>query len=165
MGALGLTPQLQFSLVPSVGGAEVIGAAVPHAAKPCRCRGRSAPKPRGLEQQPADLSALVGDVTSILEIRMVEIRVGVPDETGARGLRRHLVSLFGRSCVSFDRARHEVRVRSELESRAVVQVIAAVQSWLAADGAGSVRLSVGDRTYVMVDPDSPDAEEASAGLR
>ncbi len=96
---------------------------------------------------------------------MVEIRVAVPDETGARGLWQHLVSLFGRSCVSFDRARQEVRVRSELESRAVVQVIAAVQSWLAADGAGSARLSVGERTYVMVDPDSPDPEEASVGLR
>jgi hypothetical protein len=118
-----------------------------------------------LEQQPADPSAPVGDDTSILESRMVEIRVAVPDETGARGLRQHLVSLFGRSCVSFDRARQEVRVRSELESRAVVQVIAAVQSWLAAGGAGSIRLSVGERSYLIVDPDSPDAEGASAGPR
>ena len=96
---------------------------------------------------------------------MVEIRVVVPDESGAGGLRHHLVSLFGRPCVSFDRARQEVRVRSELESRAVVQVIAAVQSWLAADGAGSVRLSVGDRSYLMVDPDAPARQEASAGRR
>jgi hypothetical protein len=118
-----------------------------------------------LEFHAADLSAPVGDYTSILEDRMVEISVVVPDETGARGLRHHLVSLFGRSGVSFDRARHEVRVRSELESRAVVQVIAAVQSWLAADGAGSVRLSVGDRSYLMVDPDAPDVEEASAARR
>ena len=93
---------------------------------------------------------------------MVEIRVEVPDATGARGLRHHLVSLFGRSCVSFDRARQEVRVRSELESHAVVQVIAAVQWWLAAGGGGSVRLSVGDRSYLMVDPDAPAREEASA---
>jgi hypothetical protein len=118
-----------------------------------------------LEQQSADLNAPVGDDTSIPEDRMVEIRVLVPAEAGARGLRQHLVSLFGRSCVSFDRARREVRVRSELESRAVLQVIAAVQSWLAADGAGSVRLSVGDRSFMMVDPDSPDAEGASAGRR
>lgn len=96
---------------------------------------------------------------------MVEIRVVVPDVTGGRGLRRHLVSLFGRSCVSFDRARQEVRVRSELESRAVLQVIGAVQAWLAADGTGSVRLSVGDRSYLMVDRDSPAAKEASAGRR
>jgi hypothetical protein len=118
-----------------------------------------------LEQHTADLNAPVGDDTSILEDRMVEIRVVVPDETGARGLRYHLVSLFGRSCVSFDRARQEVRVRSEFESRAVVQVIAAVQSWLAAGGAGSVRLSVGERSYMMVDPDSPAGNEASAGSR
>jgi hypothetical protein len=118
-----------------------------------------------LEQHPADLNASVGDDTSILEDRMVEIRVVVPDETGARGLRYHFVSLFGRSCVSFDRARQEVRVRSELESRAVVQVIAAVQSWLAADGAGSVRVSVGDRSYLMVDLDAPCVEEGSAGRR
>jgi hypothetical protein len=58
-----------------------------------------------------------------------------------------------------------VRVRSDLESRAVVQVIAAVQSWLAADGAGSVRLSVGDRSYLMVDPGAADVGEASAGRR
>jgi hypothetical protein len=96
---------------------------------------------------------------------MVEISVVVPDETGAHGLRHHLVSLFGRSCVSFDRARQEVWVRSDLESRAVVQVIAAVQSWLAADGAGSVRLSVGDRSYLMVDPGAADVGEASAGRR
>jgi hypothetical protein len=47
----------------------------------------------------------------------------------------------------------------------VVQVIAAVQSWLAADGVGSVRLSVGDRSYLMVDPNTPDVEEASVGGR
>jgi hypothetical protein len=118
-----------------------------------------------LEQQPADLNALVGDDTSILESGMVEIRVTVPDATGARGLGQDLVSLFGRSCVEFDRARREVRVRSELESRAVVQVIAAVQSWLAADGAGSVRLTVGERSYLLVDPDQPDGGGASAGSR
>jgi len=123
------------------------------------------PKASGLELHPADLTAPVGDDTSILEDRMVEIRVVVPDESGAGGLRHHLVSLFGRPCVSFDRARQEVRVRSELESRAVVQVIAAVQSWLAADGVGSVRLSVGDRSYLMVDPNTPDVEEASVGGR
>jgi hypothetical protein len=115
-----------------------------------------------LEQQPADLSVPVGDYASSLEDEMVEIRVAVPDATGARGLRQNLVSLFGRSGVSFDRARHEVRVRSELESRAVVQVIAAVQAWLAADGAGSARLSVGDRSYTMTDPGGPGGEGASA---
>jgi len=70
-----------------------------------------------LEQHSADPTPPVGDDTSILEDRMVEIRVVVPDETGAHGLRHHLVSLFGRSGVSFDRARREVRVRSEWRRR------------------------------------------------
>jgi hypothetical protein len=167
LGASELAPHRQSSrhpVIPSGRGVELIGAAVPRAANLAWRRERSAPKPRGLEQHPADPNALVGDDTSILESRMVEILVAVPDETGVGGLRQHLVSLFGRSCVSFDRARQEVRVRSELESRAVLQVIAAVQSWLAAGGAGSIRLSVGDRSFLIVDPDSQAAEEASAGL-
>ena len=46
--------------------------------------------------------------------------------------------------------RNEIRVRSEWESRSVVQVIAAVESWLAADGIDSATLSVGDRSYTML---------------
>jgi hypothetical protein len=34
----------------------------------------------------------------------------------------------------------------------VVEVIDAVQSWLEADGLGSVKLSVGDRSYTMAGP-------------
>ena len=34
----------------------------------------------------------------------------------------------------------------------MVEVIDAVHSWLEADGLGSVRLSVGDRSYMMVAP-------------
>ncbi len=83
---------------------------------------------------------------------MVEIRVAVADATGAHGLVRRLVGLFDRSDVSFDGARNEVRVRSEWESRAVVQVIYAVESWLAADGVGPAKLSLGGRSYTMVGP-------------
>jgi hypothetical protein len=84
---------------------------------------------------------------------MVEIRVAVVGgAAGAHGLLRRLVTLFDRSSVSFDRMRNEVRVRSEWESRSVVQVIAAVESWLAADGIGSAKLSVGDRSYTMFGP-------------
>jgi hypothetical protein len=36
----------------------------------------------------------------------------------------------------------------------VVQVIATVESWLAADGIDSARLSVGDRSYTMLGPAS-----------
>jgi hypothetical protein len=83
---------------------------------------------------------------------MVEIHVAVTDATRIHGLMRRLGGLFDRSSVSFDATRGEVQVRSEWESRSVVEVIDAVQSWLAADGIGSVTLSVGDRSYTMVAP-------------
>jgi hypothetical protein len=81
---------------------------------------------------------------------MVEIRVAVPDPTGVHGLMSRLAALFERSSVSFDGERKEVRVRSEWESRSVVKVLGAVESWLAEDGPGSAKLSVGDRSYTMV---------------
>ena len=82
----------------------------------------------------------------------MEIRVALADATGAHGLLRRLAALFGRSSVSFDGRCNEVRVRSEWESRSVVQVIDAVQSWLAADGVDSAKLSVGERSYTMISP-------------
>ena len=83
---------------------------------------------------------------------MVEIRVAVPDDTCGHGLMRRLAGLFDRSSVSFDGVQREVRVRSEWESRSIVEVIATVESWLAADGIDSAKLSVGDRSYTMVAP-------------
>lgn len=80
---------------------------------------------------------------------MVEIRVAVTDATRIHGLMRRLGTLFDRSSVSYDGAQREVRVRSEWESRSVVEVIDAVQSWLEADGLGSARLSIGDRSYTL----------------
>jgi hypothetical protein len=83
---------------------------------------------------------------------MVEIRVAVTDATRIHGLMHRLGRLFDRSSVSYNGARREVRVRSEWESRSVVEVIDAVQSWLEADGLGSAKLSVGSRSYTMVAP-------------
>lgn len=83
---------------------------------------------------------------------MVEIRVAVPDATRAHGLMRRLAGLFDRSSVSFDGMRREVRVCSEWESRSVLQVLSAVESWLADDGPDSARLSIGDRSYTIVGP-------------
>jgi len=83
---------------------------------------------------------------------MVEIRVAVSDVTRVHGLMRRLAALFDRSSVSFDGVQKEVRVRSEWESRGVVQVLSAVESWLQEDGAASARLSVGERSYTMVAP-------------
>ena len=81
---------------------------------------------------------------------MLEIRVAVPDDTCGHGLMRRLARVFDRSSVSFDRVQREVRVHSEWESRGVVQVLGAVESWLAEDGPESAKLSVGDRSYTMV---------------
>jgi hypothetical protein len=105
-----------------------------------------------LERYPADLSQLVGDEASDREDPMVEIRVGVADARGVHGLVRRLACVFDRSSVSFDGARKEVRVHSEWESRAVVQVLGAVEAWLAEDGLDSAELSIGDRSYTMVAP-------------
>jgi hypothetical protein len=110
------------------------------------------PQQSRLEQYLADLNLLVGVDASNQEDLMVEIRVGVRDATGAHGLLRRLAALFDRSSVSFDGRCNEVLVRSEWESRSVVEVIHTVQSWLAADGVDSAKLSVGDRSYTMVGP-------------
>jgi hypothetical protein len=83
---------------------------------------------------------------------MVEIRVAVTDATRIHGLMLRLGRLFDRSSVSYDGAQREVRVRSEWESRSVVEVIDAVQSWLEADGLGSAKLSLGDRSYTIDGP-------------
>jgi len=83
---------------------------------------------------------------------MEEICVGVADADGAQGLLQRLAAIFDRSSVSFDATRNQVRVRSDRESRSVVRVIDAVQSWLAADGVDSAELSLGNRSYTMVGP-------------
>ena len=83
---------------------------------------------------------------------MVEIRVAVTDAARVHGLMRRLGRLFDRSSVSFDATRSEVQVRSEWGSRSVVEVIDAVQRWLAADGIRSATLSVGNRSYTMAGP-------------
>jgi hypothetical protein len=93
---------------------------------------------------------------------MVEIRVAVPDATLAQGLIRRLGGLFDSSSVSFDGKRSQVQVRSEWESRGLVQVLGAVESWLAEDGPDSVELSVGDRSYTMVDPTALGAQTVQA---
>lgn len=83
---------------------------------------------------------------------MVEIRVDVSGAPGVHGLMRRLVVLFGRSSVSFDGPSTEVRVRSEWESRAVVNVIDAVEAWLEECGMRSAKLWLGDRSFTVVGP-------------
>jgi hypothetical protein len=83
---------------------------------------------------------------------MVEICVAVTDAARAHGLMHRLGGLFDRSSVLFDGERREVRVRSEWESRGLIQVLGAVDSWLAEEGSDSARLSIGDRSYTMFAP-------------
>jgi hypothetical protein len=105
-----------------------------------------------LEQYSADHNVSVGDEASTLEDPMVEIRIAVPDVTRVHGLNCRLAGLSDCSSVSFDGAHREVRIRSEWESRGVVQVLRAVESWLAEGGPDSAKLSIGDRSYTMVGP-------------
>jgi hypothetical protein len=113
-----------------------------------------------LEQHLADHNVSVGDEASSREDPMVEIRVAVPDATRVHGLMRRLAGLFDRSSVSFDGA--QVRVRSEWGSRSVVEVLRAVESWLAEDGPDSAKLSVGDRSYTMLGPAGVGATDVRA---
>jgi hypothetical protein len=98
----------------------------------------------------ADLNLSVGDGWFEPGGLMVEICVAVPDPVCAHGLMRGLGGLFDRSSVSFDRARNEVRVSCEWESRAVIRVVEVVENWLVADGIPSAKLSIGDQSCIIV---------------
>ena len=95
---------------------------------------------------------------------MVEIRVAVTDAARVHVLLRRLGGLFDRSSLSFDATRNEVQVRSEWGSRSVVEVIDAVQSWLAADEIGSATLSVGPLLHIGR-PELRSSEQTSGGRR
>ena len=88
---------------------------------------------------------------------MVEIRVAVEDVGRVSGLMRRLATIFDRSSVSFDGSRKEVRVRSEWESRGVVNVVEAVEAWLAEDRVESATLSIGHRSYRLAGPTPAEA--------
>lgn len=80
---------------------------------------------------------------------MVEIRVAVSDAGAVHGLMRRLVAVFGQAAVSFDSACNEVRVKSARGSRAVDQILRAVEFGLAEDGVRSATLAIGDRAYTI----------------
>jgi hypothetical protein len=80
----------------------------------------------------------------------MEIRVVVPDDTGVAHLLDVLARVGARS-VSFDTGCNEIRIRAERESnRLVVQVLAAVQKWLADECIVWARLRLGFRSYTLV---------------
>ncbi len=83
---------------------------------------------------------------------MVEIRVTVADPALVHTLMVRLRGLFEPSAVTYDWARRQVRVCSEWESRAVSEVIDAVQSWMEDGDTGSAELAVGDHCYTLAAP-------------
>jgi hypothetical protein len=83
---------------------------------------------------------------------VVEIRVAVADVGAVHGLMRRFVGVFGQAAVSFDAACSEVHVRSDWGSRAVDQILSAVEAWLAEIGGGSATLAIGDTAYTVVAP-------------
>jgi hypothetical protein len=91
---------------------------------------------------------------------MVEIRVALEDATGAHALLRRLAGLFDLSCISFDAASNEVRIRSEWESRSAIRLIDTIESWLTADGLGAAKLSIEGRTLSLVGLTWPATEPA-----
>jgi hypothetical protein len=100
----------------------------------------------------ADPRPLVGVDCSSREDVVIEIRVAVADDATVHGLMRRFVAVFGRAAVSFDAACNEVHVRSDWGSRAVDQIVGAVESWLAEDGVGSATLAIDDVAYTVVAP-------------
>jgi signal transduction histidine kinase len=81
---------------------------------------------------------------------MVEIKVTVTDEILVHSLIRRLRRLFDPSAVIYDATLKQVRVRSEWESRSVVEVVDSVQKWMEESGAASASLAVGDRSYTLL---------------
>ena len=78
--------------------------------------------------------------------------MSVEDAGAVHGLMRRFVDVFGRAAVSFDAVRNEVHVKSDWGSRAVDQIVAVVESWLAEVGAGSATLAIGDVAFTVLAP-------------
>jgi hypothetical protein len=81
------------------------------------------------------------------------IRIALPDLDLASvpSLTERLDGVIETASIWLDGGRKEVRVLAEFESESeVVNVIDAVQAWLATNGGGSAALSIGDRSYTLV---------------
>jgi hypothetical protein len=75
---------------------------------------------------------------------MVESRVVVPNAASVHGHMRRLDVASGGSSVSFDGAQKQFPVRSQWESRRIVQVVHVVEV--------SPKLRTGDRSYTLIGP-------------
>jgi hypothetical protein len=92
--------------------------------------------------------------SSSLELPMVDIRVRVEDTARVPELMQRLAKIFNRSSLSFDGATKEIRIESDWESRSIVIVIEAVQSWVA-ENDETAMLSIGDRSEIVGASASP----------
>jgi len=82
------------------------------------------------------------------------IRIALPDMDPANvpSLTERLGGVIETASIWLDGGRREVRVLAELESDStVMHVIDAVQNWLTEAGAASAALSIGARSYTLVE--------------
>lgn len=80
----------------------------------------------------------------------MEISVAPADVSDAQGLVQRLAGAL-EATVSFDAGRKEIRVRPENESNgAILRVVDVVEGWLEQGYAESAKLSLGERSYMLV---------------
>jgi hypothetical protein len=90
--------------------------------------------------------ALLGGRTMVINIGLAEL-----DLSEIRSLATRLAGIIEPASIWLEGNPDSVSVHAEVESEhAINGVIDAVQQWLAAHGAESASLSIGDRSYTLV---------------
>jgi hypothetical protein len=90
--------------------------------------------------------ALLGGRTMVINIGLAEL-----DLSDIRSLATRLAVIIEPASIWLEGNPDSVSVHAEVESEhAINSVIDAVQEWLAAHGAESASLSIGDRSYTLV---------------
>jgi hypothetical protein len=80
------------------------------------------------------------------------ISIGLAENlTDVRSLATRLAGIIEPASIWLEGNRDDISVHAEVESEhAINRVIDAVQEWLAAHGADSASLSIGDRSYTLI---------------
>jgi hypothetical protein len=82
---------------------------------------------------------------------VIEIGVADLDMPDIPGLANRLAAVVEPASIWLEGSRDNVSVHAELRSEtAISSVIAAVQDWLAVQGAASAALSIGGRSYTLI---------------
>jgi hypothetical protein len=82
---------------------------------------------------------------------VINIGLATLDLADIRSLATRLASIIEPASIWLDGSPDSVSVHAEIKSeQAINRVIDAVQDWLAAHGADSASLSIGDRSYTLV---------------